>query len=172
MKAALRLLAVLVGVAVIMTPLGCAKKCVKAEEPIPLPPPPKVEEPIEPGTGPGTATELGLSLNPVHFDFDRSDIRAGDAEVLNNNGNQLIKAAGMGLKPTVTIEGHCDPVGTSEYNMALGQRRAQAAKAFLVKLGVPSGQLATVSFGEEKLVTQVESEFEQNRRCEFKLEGK
>ncbi len=168
MKAALRLLVVLAGIAVVTAPVGCAKKCVKAEEPIPLPPPPKVEEPIEPEPGTGTGAEL--SLSPVYFDFDRSDIRAGDAEVLRGNGNQLIEAAGMDLRPMVTIEGHCDPVGTSEYNMALGQRRAQAAKTFLVKLGVPSDQLATVSFGEEKLVTQVEAEFEQNRRCEFKLE--
>lgn len=166
MKAALRLLVVLAGVAVVTAPVGCAKKCVKAEEPIPLPPPPKVEEPIEPES----ASAFEFSLNTVYFDFDKSDIRAGDAEVLTANGNQLIEAAGMDLSPVVTVEGHCDPVGTSEYNMALGQRRAEAAKMFLVRLGVPSDQLATVSFGEEKLVTQVEAEFEQNRRCEFKLE--
>lgn len=169
MKAALRLIAVLVGVAVITAQVGCAKKCVKAEEPIPVPPPPKVEEPIEGDMG-ATTGQFEFSLKTVYFDFDRSDIRAGDAEVLTANGNQLIEAAGKGLTPMVTIEGHCDPVGTSEYNMALGQRRAQAARTFLVKLGVPADQLATVSFGEEKLVTQVEAEFEQNRRCEFKLE--
>jgi len=169
MKAALRLLAVLVGVAVAVTAIGCGKKCVKAEEPIPVPPPPKVEEPIEGDMG-ATTGQFEIGLGTVYFDFDRSEIRAGDAEVLTANGNQLIKAAGMDLSPMVTIEGHCDPVGTSEYNMALGQRRAQAAKAFLVKLGVSADQLATVSFGEEKLVTQVEAEFQKNRRCEFRLE--
>jgi peptidoglycan-associated lipoprotein len=169
MKHTARWLAVLLGVVVLLAPTGCAKKCVKAEEPIPVPPPPKVEEPIEGDMG-ATTKQFEVDLGTVYFDFDRSDIRAGDAEVLRGNGNQLIEAAGKGLKPMVTIEGHCDPVGTSEYNMALGQRRAQAAKTFLVKLGVPSDQLATVSFGEEKLVTQVEAEFEQNRRCEFKLE--
>ena len=163
MKAALRLFAVLVGVAIVMAPVGC-RKCVKVEEPIPPPPPPQVEEPIE------LEPDFEIALNTVYFDFDKSGIRAGDAEVLQDNGNQLVEAAGMDVTPMVTIAGHCDPVGTSEYNMALGQRRAEAAKMYIVDMGVAADQLATVSYGEEQLVTQVEAEFEQNRRCEFALE--
>jgi peptidoglycan-associated lipoprotein len=79
------------------------------------------------------------------------------------------QAAGANQKPMVSVEGHCDPVGTSEYNMALGMRRAEAAKAYLVKLGADAMQLNTISYGEEKLVTQVEAEYELNRRAEFKV---
>ena len=82
----------------------------------------------------------------------------------------LPELAGITVKkPTITVEGNCDPVGTSEYNMALGMRRAEAAKAYLVKLGVDAAQLATISYGEEKLVTQDEAQYEQNRRAEFKV---
>jgi outer membrane protein OmpA-like peptidoglycan-associated protein len=111
-----------------------------------------------------------VTLATIHFDFDKSDIRMGDAKTLEENARKLKDAAGMGYEPEVMIEGNCDPIGTSEYNMALGQRRADAAKAFLVKMGVPEAQLSTISYGEEKLVTQKESEYEMNRRDEFKVE--
>jgi len=159
MKPTVKLLTVLVGVVLLLTAVGCPKKCVKPEEPIPPPPPPDTMPPIieEP--------TLKISLNTIHFDFDRSEIRSGDAKILEDNAAQL---KGLAAMPAVTIEGYCDPVGTSEYNMALGQRRAESAKAYLVKLGVPADQLTTMSYGEEKLVTQKEAEFEMNRRCEFK----
>jgi peptidoglycan-associated lipoprotein len=70
----------------------------------------------------------------------------------------------------VTIEGYCDPIGTSEYNMALGMRRAESAKAYLVKLGADMNMFSTISYGEEKLVTQDKAQFELNRRCEFKVQ--
>ena len=110
-----------------------------------------------------------VDLERIHFDFDKSNIRKGDAGILEDNAEQLMDAADMDFEPEVMIEGHCDPVGTSEYNMALGQRRADAAKAFLVKMGVPEGQLMTISYGEEKLVTQNMDEYEMNRRAEFKV---
>ncbi|MBN2537445.1 OmpA family protein, partial [candidate division WOR-3 bacterium] len=111
-----------------------------------------------------------VSLQAINFDFDKYDIRPGDAQKLEANAQELKDAGGMGYEPDVMIEGHCDPIGTSEYNMALGQRRADAAQAFLVKLGVPASQLSTISYGEERLVTQNEAEYEQNRRAEFKPE--
>jgi peptidoglycan-associated lipoprotein len=172
-----RLLAVVAVASLALTMFGCPKKCVKPDEPI-APPPPPMEtaeiidqfedmgapvEPVEPG---GEMGELGLQT--IHFDFDMSAIRAGDGKKLEANAAALKQAADEGMKPAVSVEGHCDPVGTSEYNMALGLRRAEAAKAFLVKLGVPAGQLSCVSFGEERLVTQKEDEFELNRRVEFK----
>jgi peptidoglycan-associated lipoprotein len=151
-----------------LTMFGCPRKCVKPDEPIAPPPPPMETAEIvdildENGDMPA------LELQTIHFDFDRSDIRTDDGKKLTANGDALMKAAMAGQEPMVSVEGHCDPVGTSEYNMALGQRRAESAKAFLVKMGVPAGQLSCVSFGEEKLVTQKESEFEMNRRVEFKL---
>ena len=72
-------------------------------------------------------------------------------------------------KAQVTIEGYCDPIGTSEYNMALGMRRAESARAYLVKLGADMSMFSTISFGEEKLVTTDAAQFEMNRRCEFKV---
>ncbi len=163
MKDTVKLLTVLVAVGLMLTMVGCPKRVIK-EEPIPPPPPPDTTPEIV------QKPKIELSLGAIHFDFDKSDIRSGDAEVLKGNADQLLKAAEQEQKPMVTVEGYCDPLGTSEYNMALGQRRAEAAKAYLVKLGVAAGQLSTVSYGEEKLVTTNPAEYEMNRRCEFKPE--
>jgi peptidoglycan-associated lipoprotein len=164
MKHTAKVLTVLTCALLVLTMVGCPKKCVKQEEPIPPPPPPDtmIERPIEP-------EKVSLNLATIHFDFDKSDIRAGDANTLKGNYDQIEAAADKDQKPAITVEGYCDPIGTSEYNMALGMRRAEAAKAYLVKLGVDAGQLATISYGEEKLVTQDEAQFEQNRRAEFKV---
>jgi peptidoglycan-associated lipoprotein len=160
MKNVAKLLTILVGTALVVTMVGCPKKVVK-DEPIPPPPPPDTTpEIIE-------TPKLG-SLASINFDFDKSDIRPGDADKLKGNAAEL-KKAGAQL-PMVMIEGYCDPVGTSEYNMALGQRRADAAKAYLVKLGISSDKLSTISYGEEKLVSQDEKQYELNRRAEFKPE--
>ena len=126
----------------------------------PLPPEPAPEPEPEP-----VAVEPAKSdLAPIHFDFDKSDIRAGDATILQGNYDQVKQAP----QAKVTIEGYCDPIGTSEYNMALGMRRAESAKSYLVKLGADMNMFSTISFGEEKLVTQDQAQFELNRRCEFK----
>ena len=109
------------------------------------------------------------NLKNIRFDFDKSDIRSGDAAILSENYGQITAAAADNQKPGITIEGYCDPIGTAEYNMALGLRRTEAAKAYLVKLGADAGQLSTISYGEEKLVTQDPAQFELNRRCEFKV---
>ena len=72
-------------------------------------------------------------------------------------------------KVSLTIEGHCDQKGSNEYNLALGERRAAAIKKILVEMGVPTKRLTTVSFGEEKLISQGESEdaMAKNRRANF-----
>ena len=160
MKNTAKVLTVLVSMLVVLTMVGCPKKCVPAPEPVPPPPPPDTmtEKPIE-------DTKTVGALGTIYFDFDRSDIRAGDAGILQGNYGELQKAPGT----RVTIEGYCDPLGTSEYNMALGMRRAEAAKAYIVKLGADAAQFSTISFGEEKLVTQDEAQFELNRRAEFKV---
>ncbi|MEO0082428.1 MAG: OmpA family protein [candidate division WOR-3 bacterium] len=156
MKNTARLLTVLFGALLVVAVVGCPKKVVK-EEPIPPPPPPDTTPEIveKPKVG---------ELATIYFDFDKSDIRTGEVKKLTDNAN-AIKAAG---NPMVTIEGYCCPIGTSEYNMALGQRRAEAAKAYLVKLGVPASQLTTISYGEERLATTDPNKYELNRRCEFK----
>lgn len=170
MKTAVRVSTLVVGLLLIMAMGGCPKKCVKpvTEEPV------MIEEPVEePQEKPAEAPpRLTLNLQTIYFDFDKSDIRPGDAQIIQSNADQIKQGLNQGQKFTVTIEGHCCPIGTSEYNMALGQRRAEAAKAYLVKLGVDGTILNTISYGEERLVTTDESQYHLNRRCEFKVTEK
>lgn len=167
MKHLTRLVVVVAAAGLALSLFGCPKRCVKPDEPIAPPPPPEQTAEIVDILDDDGKTELGLET--IHFDFDKSAIRPGDAGKLEANGDALKAAALKGYEPMVSVEGHCDPIGTAEYNIALGQRRAEAAKAFLVKMGVPAAQLSCVSYGEEKLITQQESEFELNRRVEFKV---
>jgi peptidoglycan-associated lipoprotein len=160
MKTTAKLLTVTLGMLLVLTMVGCPKKCVTPTEPVPPPPPPDTisETPPAPPKFEG-------NLATIHFDFDKSDIRPGDATILQGNYDQLKSVPNT----QVTIEGYCDPIGTSEYNMALGMRRAESAKSYLVKLGANMNMFSTISYGEEKLVTQDKAEFELNRRCEFKV---
>lgn len=166
MKNTAKVLTVLLGLMLVLGATGCKRKCVEPIEPIAPPPPAETvsELPIE-----SEPAATALNLQTVYFDFDRSDIRTGDGMKLQENAAQIKQAADAGSRPMVSVEGHCDPMGTSEYNMALGLRRADAAKAYLVKLGVDPMQLSTISYGEERLVTQNEAEYELNRRAEFKV---
>ncbi|MBZ0253030.1 MAG: peptidoglycan-associated lipoprotein Pal, partial [Candidatus Methylomirabilis sp.] len=85
-------------------------------------------------------------LKRIHFDFDKSDIRADQAPTLDANGSYLKQNGEL----KVQVEGHCDERGTNAYNLALGQRRAESAKRYLVKTGVEGGRLSTISYGEER----------------------
>lgn len=115
--------------------------------------------------GIGVTQEKASPFQDIRFDFDQSTIRddarpilAGIAAYMaKNNGAQLI------------IEGHCDSRGTAEYNMALGERRAEAARKYLAALGVKPGSLQTVSYGKEKPFMQGETEeaWAMNRRGHF-----
>jgi len=104
----------------------------------------------------------------IHFDYDKYNLRPEAQEILRRKAQWLM--ANSAVK--VTIEGHCDERGTNEYNMALGDRRAQSAKAFMVDLGVKSDRLATVSYGEEKPVDPGHNEeaWGKNRRAHFALD--
>lgn len=101
---------------------------------------------------------------PVYFDFDMSGIRQDQISRIQVNGDFL-----KGNDVKIRIEGNCDPRGTNEYNMALGERRALSAKKYLVTLGVAEDRLTTVSYGEERLLVhgQDELSFAQNRRDDF-----
>jgi peptidoglycan-associated lipoprotein len=162
MKTTAKLLTVTLGVFLVLTMVGCPKKCVTPTEPVPPPP-------SETITAPPAPPKVELNLATIHFDFDKSDIRPGDAMILQGNNDQIQKAVASGQKPMITIEGYCDPIGTAEYNMALGMRRAESAKGYLVKLGADMNMFATISYGEEKLVTTDPAKYEMNRRCEFKV---
>jgi peptidoglycan-associated lipoprotein len=85
-------------------------------------------------------------LKDIHFDFDKYNIRPGDAEILNENAVLLKKYP----KVKVQIEGHCDEMGTVEYNLALGERRANNTKNYLVSLGVSADRISTISYGKER----------------------
>ena len=104
-------------------------------------------------------------LKPVFFDLDSSELGAEAQAVLNANTAALKRYATW----TVTIEGHCDERGTAEYNLALGERRAIAARAYLVSLGIPADRLRTVSYGKEFPFDPGHDEgaWSKNRRAHF-----
>jgi len=104
-------------------------------------------------------------LKEIYFDFDKYDLRADAREVLKASGAWLKGNAGA----RVEIEGHCDERGTNEYNLALGAKRAQAAKDYLVSLGVAAGRISTISYGEELPACKEKSEgcWQKNRRARF-----
>ena len=85
-------------------------------------------------------------LKDIRFDYDKYDIRREDEEVLKENAAFLKKNPNMKIQ----IEGHCDERGTSEYNLALGERRANSTKRYLVSLGIASDRISTISYGKER----------------------
>ncbi len=124
------------------------------------PPPPAPERPTE------TMEELfRKNVSDAFFDYDRADIRSDARDALARTAEFLRSYPQI----KVTIEGHCDERGSTEYNLALGDRRAQAARQFLVSLGVPAQRMETVSFGKEKpfCFTSDEACWQQNRRAHF-----
>ncbi len=114
-----------------------------------------------------TARNLFMNEN-IYFDFDRSDLKPEAQEVLKRKAKWLRKNPGE----SVIIEGHCDERGTNEYNLALGDRRAQSAKNFLKDLGIAESRLTTISYGEERPADPRHNEkaWSKNRRDHFVLE--
>jgi len=123
----------------------------------------EVAETVEETTVSATET---MSLQTVYFDFDKSDIRENARPLLRANGQQL-RTTGVGVR----LEGYCDERGDEEYNLALGERRAQSAKRYLENLGVSASQMRTVSYGEANpaVAGHDESAWRYNRRVEFKM---
>jgi len=105
-----------------------------------------------------------LDLQTIYFDFDRSEIRGDQRDAMRANATKI-----NGMSGNVTIEGHADERGSEEYNLALGERRAEGVRRYLADLGVSSGRLSTVSFGESRPAVQGhdESAWRYNRRAEF-----
>ena len=103
----------------------------------------------------------------VHFSFDSSDLDAMAQALLKRKADWLWNNKGV----SVVIEGHCDERGTTEYNLALGERRAKRVKEFLVDLGIPASRLTTVSYGEEKPKDFAHNEeaWAKNRRAHFEI---
>jgi peptidoglycan-associated lipoprotein len=147
---------------------GCAKK-----KPADLPPPPpaSVNEPqsnfsgstaIVPGSQADFAQQMAGS-DTIYFDTDRFNIDSVDAAALQAQAQWLVRYPAK----RVRIEGHADERGTREYNLALGERRANAAKNYLVSLGIDASRLTVVSYGKERPVAlgSDESAWARNRRA-------
>ncbi|MBN1841830.1 MAG: peptidoglycan-associated lipoprotein Pal [Deltaproteobacteria bacterium] len=104
----------------------------------------------------------------IYFEFDKSRLLPESKEILRHKAKWLMAHPDV----SVIIEGHCDERGTSEYNMALGDRRAQSAKSYLVDLGIGSIRLMTISYGEERPLDPSHNEraWGKNRRDQFVIE--
>lgn len=118
------------------------------------------------GPTPGSQADFVATMmgdDVIYFDTDRYNIDSADAAALTKQAQWLLKYPGKGA----TIEGHCDERGTRDYNLALGERRANAAKNYLVSLGVDPARLRTVSYGKERPVALASNEaaWAQNRRA-------
>jgi peptidoglycan-associated lipoprotein len=113
----------------------------------------------------GMAEARRLGLRTVYFDYDQSSLRQDGRETLRHNYDVLRQRTDV----RVELQGNCDERGSSEYNFALGERRAHAVRDYLVQLGVPPSQLTTVSFGEENASVSGhgESAWAKNRRVDF-----
>jgi len=109
-------------------------------------------------------------LKPIFFDFDKYDIRPADTEILKGNSAFLKKFPNVKIQ----IEGHCDERGTNEYNLALGERRANSTKKYITSLGITADRVSTISYGEEKPLDPGHNEeaWTKNRRANFLITAK
>ncbi|UCF92936.1 MAG: peptidoglycan-associated lipoprotein Pal [Desulfobacterales bacterium] len=167
-------LALLLVIPGLMFTVSCQKKTVAiAKEPVMEEAPP--EEPmeeekeavIEEEPVPDKMAELFVQED-IHFEFDKSTLTPTAQDILSRKGEWLRENPDVSF----TIEGHCDERGTNEYNLALGDRRAESAKAFLVDLGIDASRITTISYGEERPVDPGHNEeaWAQNRRDHFVID--
>ncbi|GLI37997.1 peptidoglycan-associated lipoprotein Pal [Geobacter hydrogenophilus] len=136
------------------------------EEPIaaqPIPEVPVKTETLQPATALDTVT---ATLDRIFFDFDSFVLSQAARDILSKNAEYLLKKQ---PNARLLIEGHCDERGSDEYNLALGEKRAKAARDYLVTLGVAANRLSIISYGEEKPLDpgHTEEAWAKNRRAEF-----
>jgi len=162
-----------VALAILLTVAGCATKQAPAPPPAPPqqqepppPTPPVQTPPTQPETPPVPQVTTD-SFAPVYFDFDSYNLREEGRAALDINAKLLRD----NLSVQVTIEGHCDERGTAEYNQALGERRAMAARDYLVAAGISEARLRIVSYGKERpfATGSDEASWQQNRRAHFTI---
>ena len=170
-----RRLALVALVAVAALVSGCAKKAVQAPPQPPAPPPqqqgPPPTPPPAPEPAPTPAPTPSLSssdFQPAFFDLDSYTLRDDARSALDANARLLRDNS----KTKIVIEGHCDERGTVEYNQALGERRAQAARDYLARAGIGEGRMQVVSYGKERPFDpgHDESSWAKNRRAHFVLQ--
>lgn len=158
------ILALLLVIPALMVTVSCQKKAVAvAKEPVPEAKP----APPPPPAGPSEEEQAIATIQQedVYFEFDKSTLTPVAQETLTRKAELLRKFQNL----AVTIEGNCDERGTNEYNLALGDRRAESAKAFLVQLGIEASRMTTISYGEERPVCTEHTEecWAKNRRDHF-----
>ena len=120
---------------------------------------------VDDGTAVPDDSYAGELANVIYFDFDSSEVRAEDTDTVAGHASMM---SGK-MNVNVRLEGHADERGSREYNIGLGERRAQAVRRLLLLQGVSAGQISTVSFGEERPAADGSSEsaYAQNRRVEI-----
>lgn len=171
-----RLITALAVTVLFIAAVGCQKRPPSApekpmtEERVETPAPPPADTSWDTGGSvPSSLSEEAVrdpvTLQTVYFDFDSSRLTDGGRDVLSQNGGWLKANPAL----NITVEGHCDERGTVEYNLALGERRAQSSKSYLVSLGVSKKRMFAISYGKERPANPAHSEaaWAANRRCEF-----
>jgi peptidoglycan-associated lipoprotein len=167
---------------------GCAKKKVAAQAPPPPAPPAATQQQptptptarnTTPTPAPAPAPQqasrmptraridtLLARIEDAYFDYDKHTLRPDAIKALEADSTELRDILKDYPDYKLKVEGHCDERGSAEYNMALGQERADAAKAYLVQVGIPAAQLGTVSYGKEKPICDEHDEacWQKNRR--------
>jgi peptidoglycan-associated lipoprotein len=164
-----------IAVALLMLALivGCSsRRKTSGEVPEPVPPPPSsTETPTSEDTSPppssSTSDDVGSTADyqDAFFDYDDASLREDAKGALEVNGKILQSRTNL----NVVIEGHCDERGSVEYNLALGEQRARAAKSYLVSYGINAGRMTTISYGKERPFDPGHSEeaWAKNRRAHF-----
>jgi peptidoglycan-associated lipoprotein len=184
-----RVAAVIATAALSMIVAGCSKKVAATPPPAPAPQPAAAanntpsSSPVQraasesaPATTPrpnypDAATraridQLLARIEDAYFDYDQHTLRPDAVKALQGDSTELRDILKDYPNYKLTIEGHCDERGSAEYNMALGEKRAESAKGYLVQVGIPADQLAVVSYGKEKPVCDEHDEgcWQKNRR--------
>lgn len=146
---------------------SCGDKEVVVEAPPPEPVDTTTPEPPPPPPPPPPPVLEQAQLQTVYFDFDKFALKAEAKAQLDANYALLAEFSDAMIK----LEGHCDERGTVEYNIALGDKRANAAWDYLVGLGLDENRISTISYGEERpaVTGSNEAAWDKNRRCEFKI---
>jgi len=185
MRSRFAVLALVISILAIMT--GCQKKApvskavqVPAATP-PAPPPqtaqrepvaspPKAEAPPNVAATPQSSEPLRNFLNELlaaYFDYNNAELRSDAFTAMSKNSETLKSLLRQSPNAKFVVEGHCDERGSAEYNIALGDRRAHAAKEFLIKVGVPEDRLSVISYGKDRPVCAEHDEacWQKNRRA-------
>ncbi|HWW57771.1 MAG TPA: peptidoglycan-associated lipoprotein Pal [Sphingopyxis sp.] len=151
----------MIAMAALLAAGGCAKKAPKD-----LPPPPVLSEPVDDDRiVPGSQQDFltNITSDRIYFGYDQFNVDAEDMVTLRSQAAWLARYPGV----HVTLEGHADERGTRDYNIALGERRANAAKNYLASLGIDPGRMNVISYGKERPAATGSNEeaYAQNRRA-------